>query len=111
MPCPKCEIIKLIICLLVWDKENKECHFLWKKHTFLAELNIDVSSRIFSLLSLSSVGRVVLASQFSLIFDNAQGEGCVSLKESPTPYKTWKFYIHNIMSALRRQNVVIRINL
>lgn len=111
VPCPKCEIIELIICLLVWDKANWECHFLLRKHTFLAEHNIDVSSRIFSLLSLSSVGRVVLASQFSLRFDNAQGKGCVSFKESPTPHKTWKFYIYNIMSALRRQNVVIRINL
>lgn len=95
----------LFICL---DKANRECSFLLRKHTFLAQLHTDVASRIFSHLSLSSVGRV-LASQFSLRFDNAQGKGCVSFKESPTPHKTWKFYIYNIMSALRRQNPVIRI--
>lgn len=93
------------------ETKQIESHFLLRKHAFLAELNIDVSSRIFSLLSLSSVGREVLASQFSLRFDNARGKGCVSFKESPTPHKTWKFYIYNIMSALRRQNVVISINL
>lgn len=109
VPCPKCRIIESIICLFVWDKANRECRFLLRKHAFLAQLHIDVSSRIFSHLSLSSVGRVVLASQFSLRFDNAQGKGCVSFKESPTPHKTWKFYIYNIMSALRRQNLVIRI--
>lgn len=83
VPCPKCKIMASIICLFVWDKTNRECSFLLRKHTFLAQLHTDVSSRIFSHLSLSSVGRVVLASQFSLRFDNAQGKRCVSFKESP----------------------------